>query len=672
VTLRTVLCRAPETRVDHTLSTDVIDALSHGAIARPVWHLAPRDRWNLLRDTLLGHVPLRGGMRTRDLPLDPTARHVLRTSTAIQSREYAIGDGVQARFGDWLYLFAVLVEPAMAVPGDHADQLAHHAVAECVRELRRALGGSDSSDFANTCGTHHRLLGVLGLSRQEWQRAAPAKGRLRHEHDVARLGARICAAWRHHAGPPESELDIPTWLRDSLGPLGRQRALLDALTSQRRVVATLKSIDVQSYIHRAKSHWMMRGASVWCSQSLAFARDCIANTHGGLLLSDSDALVSFVFPEGVPAPADILAEVERAWRSRQVFAESFPRLAPYHRALSDGSIAPADPLACLPRLSLRCSAPTSLLELCIARVRDGHQPDAVVGGLPSEAGVQREAGPVCEFVSGDAACVSEAPPWLSASGHRAGQALGWTALCWSLSGTTMRTHWYHGICAELKCHDYSMANTDYGGWLEQMTLRYESLTFLKLDGDGIGARFEGTSMPSRPVLSLQLGRVVLARIAQATRRVIEAHDAAGLPKYLPVDLVYAGGDDIFFCMPDRHIDAFLSGFGECTGLHDVAPWDESRFSYVSVALPGGGEFTDNDQLKGSSDFKRANLAAARALSPGLRELVKRDRQDEAGIAEVNQSIADLGFRCEFRHRSRTSGMVHGVGLRLVAAGQWHG
>ena len=655
-----------------TIQEDLIDALSHGATALPVWHILPRDRWNLLRDTLLGNVLVRGGMRTRDLPLDPVTRDLVQVATAVQAAHYQVGGKVPARFGDWLFLFSVLAEPVLAAEADQSEPLAHNAIRECVLELRRALGLSDQN-FADTCPFHHRLLGVLGLSRQEWRRIKSSGRHFERARLMARVGARICEAWRNAAaaGLRHEGLNVREWAIAAIGAKHQQVSLIDELASERRVLATLKTIGVQQYLHRANAHWLMRGASMWCAQSLAFARDLLVGQYGGLILSDSDALVSMVFPADAAPHTINLDQFLHAWRSARRFARRFPRLGPYHPRASRPDRGVHDPLDSLPRISLRCAAPKSLLDWCVSPpAPDGDKDDVMVGWTPSPkpavpgSSDGHEHTP-CNFVLGDVACISTAPPWLEANKP---ESYGWTALCWSLCGTTMRTHWHQGICAELGRGDYCMMHVHHGGWLKDLGLENERLTFLKLDGDGVGARFLSTPVPSRPLLGLHLGRLVLARIIAATRRVIEAHDARGLPKFLPLDLVYFGGDDVFFCVPGCYVNPFLEGFGSPAATADVGPWHENRFSYIAIALPHGAEFpTGNRELR-SAVFGRANLAAARSLSPGLRQLVKRRAPAEGALADLNRMIesASLGYRCVLDGELQDTGVVHGVRLRLVA------
>jgi len=642
-----------------TLERDVLDALTHGSVSLPVWHLAPCDRWRLLRDTLLGHVPVRGGMRPRDLPLDPAARELVQTATAIQSCEYQVGGEVQARFGDWLYLFSALVEPKC-----EDDAIAHAAVHECIRELRQALGLGELDDFADKSPFHHRLLGVLGLSRQEWKRLTKSKTNFDRQRQVARLGARVCAAWRT-ATPEDLEKhggDVRAWAVAATGANHRQGGGL------RSGGGRGGGKGRQQYIHRAKTHWMMRGASVWCAQSLAFARDRIIAKHQPLLLSDTDALVSFVFPAVSATAEAILRDIERAYRDAHSFGERFPRLASYHPGLAEDRHEGSDSLTSMPRLSVWRHPATSLLDLCVARIDRNSATEARIGGNTAGQRSSQAQPTACSFVEGEPACLSQSPAWLENRGPRRPEHYGWSALCWSLSGTTLRTHWHHGICAELNRQDYAMMAVSHGAWLEKLKMKEEPLTFVKLDGDDVGDQFLQTPIPSRPVLGLKLGRLVMARVMAATKQVIEIHDRHDRPKYLPVDLVYFGGDDIFFCLPHCYLEAFLRGFGKPPaelGQDETDPWDQNPFRYLAISLPPGSEFTDGDTLDRSERFRIANLVAAQTLAPGLRGLAKPQRRDDAVLETLNAGIADRGYRCEWAPTITDTGIVHGFSLNLV-------
>jgi hypothetical protein len=668
----------PSERIDQPwppLQSDILDALSRASVALPVWHLASLARWQLLRDTLLGHVTMRGGVRPRDLPLDPDCRRVIETAANVQRLTYhaggfLLGARMKSRFGDWLYMFAILAEPLMVGNETHADAIAHDAVAVCLTELMAAID-TPKRDAPDACEFLHRLLGVLGISRQEWKRLVGKDTRPKDPHArvwesglVARVAARACA---HHADPEWNAGDrtgdaLVDFIAETDNCDKEDRDRLITLSTETRSLISLKPIEVQGYIHRATSHWMMRGASTWCAQSLAFSRDVILeSTPPPLLLSDGDALVSFVAPRQLD-PQPIMTRIVDAWCDRERFGSRFPRLKRY---LGDLERTGVSPLIAMPDLSLWCMDPTSLLDLCVVRKREPKYLKHQIGWSTVRETTASRGAEACGLVANEPAIVDSSPPWLE---PRKKSPHGWTSLAWSLCGTTLRTHWHHGICEELASRNhsvYAMMNVHHGGWLRDLDMWDTRLVFVKLDGDGIGKGFESTPVPGRPLRSLTLGRMVLERVINATTGVVRQHEARGGPRYLPVDLVYFGGDDVVFCMPESYLGAFLAYFGGAMQPEGSDSWAEQRFSFISVSLPPGKDFGETNYIERSAEFGRANLAAAKTLAPGLRELVKRGHRDDATLAKLNDSIASLGYRCDWAEAPTGTGVAHGVSLSLV-------
>jgi len=359
----------------------------------------------------------------------------------------------------------------------------------------------------------------------------------------------------------------------------------------------------------------------------------------------------------------MLQDVRAAWIDPERFSRRFPRLGPYHPTLPE-TMPGIDPATSLPTLSLWHYPATSLLDFCVARLPKSNHSESMVGWTSVQTLPSPHSMP-CSFVENERGYVSQSPAWLEDRGPRQQENYGWTSICWSLCGTTLRTHWHHGICGELGRDDYAMMPVSHGAWLEKLGMQAERLTFVKLDGDDVGARFIETPIPSRPLTGLMLGRIVLARVIEATKRVLAIHDAHDRPKYLPVDLVYFGGDDIFFCLPGCYLEPFLRGFGATLPALDVNPWEANTFRYLSVALPLGSEFPEKDRRRRSEEFAMANLTAARILAPGLRGLSKPRRRDDAVLETLNAGIADRGYRCEWAPSITETGIAHGFSLNLV-------
>ena len=81
---------------------ELIECLRQASIGTPPWHLSPADRWHLLRDTLLGHPPIRGGVRPRDMPLDANCVRAQAMARTIQRLPAYASDNKRILFSRWL------------------------------------------------------------------------------------------------------------------------------------------------------------------------------------------------------------------------------------------------------------------------------------------------------------------------------------------------------------------------------------------------------------------------------------------------------------------------------------------------------------------------------------------------------------------------------------------
>lgn len=674
----------------------VIAALESCSVSRAIWHLDATERWKVVRDTLLGHPQIRGDLRPRDLPLDGEFRELLAGIAAFQSRHSRTNKASHRyRFGEWLYSFAVLVEPQLNTDAPGAVPVAHQAVYECFREIRRTLPwpddtNPDSGEFSKTCPILHRLIAAVGWSIKDWHTIHRVHDTL-PVHEAA-AEARLAARVVFHSGK----------VGDLQGKdIGRFEKL--STPTLRLLIAETKS--VQAYLCRGLRHWLMRGASAWCAQVLAFIRDEIPNiVKGSLLLSDSDVLASFLVPADTTWDSDKVADalLER-WRDGRHFLQRFPRLEEIpevRERLRDSNL--LDPRMAFPSIAITLGKPTSLLELCTPRIRNAEDPNATIGEQtvrPAGRVAVPATAPRCSYVKDDAAIAFAPPAWLETrgdnDGHQVQESYGFTCLVWSLCGTTLKAHWFQNASRRMSeaAPGMRMMPIHHGEWLKWLRAKSEPITFLKLDGDSVGAVFTGTPIPRRPYLSMELGRLVFERVMAATRAVIEqqvhltnhtcehlsaAEQREALKHNMPcnghdiplaADMVYVGGDDIFFCLPQRSVGTFLAGFSAPVDM--VFPefpneWRGLRFKFASVTLPSGEEIAAK-----SDQMQHANLWASRLASDDLKQFVKAG--DMSLFEKVRSDVHKEGFVCDIWEPDLTphAGMiddsiVHGVHVRLRA------
>jgi hypothetical protein len=429
---------------------------------------------------------------------------------------------------------------------------------------------------------------------------------------------------------------------------------LAALDERACCYATLKADRPQQYINRGTRHWLLRGASGWCSQSLALARDLMCDDDS-LLLSDSDAIVGMWFPRTVSQ-----GELQRRLDQRLTefwhlqdgagMAERFPRLwAWLGENLPEGTGLERN--TNLPALSVRCLAPLSVLEICLYRIAKEE-----AATKPSDHDAFADG--TCARVLGDAAVEFQtSPPWLqdesddretvddndSSKDKKQKEQFGITSMIWALSGTAFRTHAHEGLCSALQVPDLQLQAVHHGKWLRQLGMPDDSLVHLKIDGDGVGERFRTSPLADFPSLSMQLGRTVQRRLVAGIQAVLEKHTQPTLP----VDVVYVGGDDVYVILPWAVVDPFLCGFSDAVQSLARTPWELTPFTFVAARLkPKDDLQTGIEEGRGGARSQRrdrfaaANLAAARLVTEGLKPVKKHFKGEASLEAAIIQGIID--------------------------------
>jgi hypothetical protein len=627
------------------LAERFLDTLRQAAVDVPAWHLTESERWKLFRDVLFGHARVRGSLRPRDLPLDTACRRITDTTSRIHSMAgYADAYGTIS-FRHWLTYFSLLNLPGSPsnkpVPLDASQQLCCVILELVIALLGQVPAGRAVEEKLASHPFAQRLIGVLGLSRQEWEKLYDLYGkdatRAPRQVLLARFAALVtatpCPPQRNHFQTAEewraalaAKLDQPGF---RVHPGEAKHALLNALEARLFVLTTLKPSAVQSYIAQGKHHWNFRGASAWCSQTLGVARDLFVDFADGLLSSDSDAIVAAWLP-AVDSSANLNdrlhQSISRFWslqRGPGTLQERCPRLAEWLErelcsASPDGSGIAALTLEQLPGFEVRCKEPWSLLEICVHRL-----PEEEKGKSESTrrrvANIESE----CAHATGHPAIFTTYPPWLQPDGGR--RPVGVAAIAWSLCGTTYRTHSHEGLCESLGEHDLSLQSVHHGEWLKTLSLENSRLTHLKIDGDGVGRRFREAALADFPWLSMELARLMQSRLTEGVRSALTEHRRKfpGLQVLtLPVDVVYLGGDDLYICVPWDLAEYFMGGFGATNDEVATNQWSDLRFTFIAARLQpitqilSGVDSADYDARTLRLDS--ANQAAARLLTFGLR------------------------------------------------------
>ena len=667
------------------IQNGLIEALRTAAVDAPAWHLTSANRWRLLRDTLLGHVRVRGKLRPRDLPLDTSCQAVIDSAARILNLPPYTFEQGSLRFRHWLGIFSLL-PLATTEAGDRTPLSTDDFLCATILELCFALRGGVTREITTQAASPfvQRLIGVLGLSQQEWDRLITEYQKTIHErapaHDalLARWAARVIelpapAEPGDFLSRAEFRAALASALTEHKGKRPSIEQLLATLDERACCYVTLKAEKPQRYINRGTQHWLLRGASGWCSQSLALARDLMCGIDEALLFSDSDAVVGMWFPR-TASEADLQDRFQRTlsdfWQLKNEsheMAKRFPRLWNWLQDNLPEGVA-LDRATNLPTLKPWCMPPLSVLEICLYRL-----PKDESDKRSDDANVATDG--TCSRVKGEKAVAFTTPaPWLedeNGDGNGAGDGkdaaevqpyrVGITSMIWALCGTTFRTHAHEGLCKALEITHLRLQKVHHGKWLRQLGMQQESLVHLKIDGDGVGEHFRTSPLADFPWLSMQLGRMVQQRLVAGVRAAITKCPGVGGEDgpTLPVDVVYVGGDDVYVILPEPILKPFLDGFAKPLPGLDGNPWEQAPFTFVAARLKpkadllaGLGDARGGAGSLMSDRFAAANLAAARLVTEGL-SAVKQDFKREADLDPLAiQSMLDGALKDSklFSHR----------------------
>lgn len=421
----------------------------------------------------------------------------------------------------------------------------------------------------------------------------------------------------------------------------------------------------------------MRGASDWCAQSLALARDMMLARHrDALLFTDSDALVS-LWVASDESPALMSRHLKRDWEAFWKSATAKPYSAGLRFPRLTEWIAKAGEHAASigPEVSVKADQVFSLLDLCVLEPsKEQPKSDSV---LPAPPPTPRHEG--CAHVRDDPAIFDACPQWHDKERHT--DKIGFTSIVWSLCGTTFRTHAFEGLRSALNRHDFRMAPVGLQELLNALDMQNEPLVHLKLDGDGVGEIFRASCHADFPRLGLELAYAMRTRLVAAVSRALAEHARLRPSKpctTLPVDLVYLGGDDLYCCLPAPLVNAFLDGFGDESAV--TGPWSKTRYTFVAFRFPPRLAYKAGDPTHEveSQRKRRANLAATESMNRSLKTVKDAGKAIARGekppsAAELAADLHDFVVAHDIEVRCREvdvrHGCVHGAHFDLPLAEQ---
>ena len=359
----------------------------------------------------------------------------------------------------------------------------------------------------------------------------------------------------------------------------RERDLAE-LNCRRITLLALKTRGAQSFIDACERPFLQRGASFWCSQVTAWARD-VAQTHlpgEPALLLDNEA-VCWLAVQHAALPdvlhclqARFLDDNEPVQLSRQWLQLHGPRLLPYYEAARSAGLQTA---TCLPTIGVERWAP-SLLDLCRRPQPDGTRKDSAVLVAATRPEAQSITSACCGRPEDPALSDAHGVPGWYNPGK--GEAYGFPSIAFSLADLAFAKEARRAIARQLRSR--------HGLLVEAMDTQYElvqrlglhpaRLCHLKIDGDSIGKSFVEQPLLLWPSRSLQLEQLMRDCYIEAIASIIRAERLL----VLPADLLYFGGDDLVLTMPERLVDGFVEAFD--SGLARAPTNVTPRFTWAGL------------------------------------------------------------------------------------------
>lgn len=518
--------------------------------------LDARSRWLLLVELLLGNAPVRGG-RTRDFPFSLQRVQGSVIARCLQTCEEGFSPGQEGKRGRYsFYDLLVALQCIEAATSPVMDLEAEQHFTTALRVLVELL----LSEIYQ-----RPLLDMLGISGTGADGAL--KLRKKYQRDVL-VKAQTLAVLARTDIPPAEMANILPYLKLTYGL--RDRTVKELAKAQLALVY-LKTKGAQSFIDRCYSPFLQRGASFWCSQTSARARDSLkefGQSNIGLLL-DNDAIT--VLTCSIPAAGtnSLLNDLARLV-SQQLFDDNsldhvsrsflrrhYPRLMPYFERALQAEVATSN---CIPAMGLQVRL-KSVLDLAIDRTLQDEPSVADIIGERIVRGTEARTFPQntseCSGRQGDVRLPGDVsvPSWYTPGRD---EGYGFPSIVFSLAELTYSKAAGGSIAGLIKeRHGLTLQPAfTQRELLKGAGVNDDRLTYLKYDGDGVGKMFSSIPTLRRPSVSLALENLMRDSWLDAIATLANRRSISGNP----VDLLYFGGDDLLMALPTELLGDFLDIF----------------------------------------------------------------------------------------------------------------
>ena len=329
----------------------------------------------------------------------------------------------------------------------------------------------------------------------------------------------------------------------------------------------VKTRHVQQFLDRCLNHFILRGASFWCSQVLSIVRDtvCEYDKLGARLYTDSDSVIIMLVNNRLNEVeireliTNTLTDREGKIINENVIFSHYPRLnLHYERAIAESM----DITSVIPAIGISLQSNKSLLDFALDRSDENH----LIKSYWSESNTLylsektntelRAKG--CTGVDDSKAYTDKSlqvPEWYRQKNK--GENYGWQASLFSLTDISFKQQYLMEMQRWLSDElGYYPDYFDYSKNIGEKFSLGTSSSFIKIDGDNVGRYFTSAPSACRPRFSICLEENIKHRFKTTILQIMQKYSL----RHLPIDLIYFGGDDLVFVIPSELSVDFIELF----------------------------------------------------------------------------------------------------------------
>jgi hypothetical protein len=539
--------------------------------------LPSKERWEILLDTLRGMPLFRSG-RTRDFPFSEQRDNACKLAGIFSQQLLTVVPGQNkktAKFNLYDYLSAISII-------DIASQ-SHESNKYCFNDDYFTYSiiylidvvFDEAQDKLRAC----ILLGIDSFTfNTQYRKAKKDNTKL-----FSRSATLAVIADFHKNNNENDEFKI-----EQVAALYEiHRSKFRALEHLKISLLYIKTRNVQKFLDGCLSHFILRGASFWCSQVLSITRDIICKelSSNCRIFTDSDSVVIIAINKEIDENK-IKQLVVNNLTNKSIILENYPRLIEHYQAALNEQVNIQN---ILPDLGISLSNQKSVLKLatdncCVEffNIKRWNENNTISFSTENE---NIDKGQRCSGYLGEKAFVDQrfiSPSWYNQ--QNIGEAYGWKSSLFSLADISFRQQFLIELQAWLQNYldfhpNYCTYSKNISKAIGLKSNEEDKISFLKIDGDSVGKYF--TEQPSicRPRASICVEENIKYRCLHSVKSLIKKYSL----EHIPLDLVYFGGDDLFITIPSFLVLDFIDAFIENKPI-ESALHNDIEYTFASIKL----------------------------------------------------------------------------------------